>query len=306
MRLASLLAAVVLSNMKPILTKVMYLEGWTPLQLYFVALLVMAVVLLTHEMVSIERGTRWGMTKHDYKGTIIDAVIGGTIGPVMFFTALSMVTASESILLTSLVPFLVVIFAVLMLGERMNKQMVFGGVCILTGMVAALWADLSTFTLSTGAMLLIGSSVCSAFSTIVHKKYVKHRHLDSVVFVKTMISLLLVGLWLYLSDAKGLSFLNTPQNVWSVLAMPILTFLLPFFLFFRALKKTKATDAGIISAFGRVIALMLASVLLGETLETYHMISMSLIVFGIIFINVPLTKWRVVPSRLMELGPLRK
>lgn len=184
--------------------------------------------------------------------------------------------------------------------------MAFGGVCILAGMVAALWADLSTFTLSTGALLLFGSSLCSSFSTIVHKKYVKHRHLDSVVFVKTGISLVLVGLWLYVSDENGLKFLTTPQNVWSVLAMPIVSFLLPYFLFFRALKKTKATDAGIISAFGRVIALMLASVLLGETLEAYHMMSMSLIVFGIICINVPLTKWRVVPSRLMELGPLRK
>ena len=306
MRIASLLAAVVLSNMKPIFSKILYLEGWSPVQLYFVSLLVMAIVLLTHEMVSLERGVRWGMTRRDFRGTIIDAIIGGVIGPVMFFTALSTVTASQTILLTSISPFLVVIFAVLMLGERMNAQMVWGGVFILAGLAAALWDDLSELTLSTGALLLLGSSVCGAFATIVHKKYVKHRHLDSIVFVKTLISLVLVGAWLQFTSEEGLSFLATPQNVWGVMAMPILSFLLPFFLFFKALKKTKATDAGMVAALGRVIALMLASVLLGEALETNHLISISLIVFGVLFINVPLTKWRVVPSRLMEIGPLRK
>jgi len=153
--------------------------------------------------------------------------------------------------------------------------------------------------------LLFGSSVCSALSTIIHKKYVKHRHLDSIVLVKTVISLILVGTWLQFTDG-GLGFLSEPQNVWAALAMPLLSFLLPFFLFFRALRKTSATDAGVVAAMGRVIALILASSLLGETLGTHHLISISLIVFGILFINVPLTKWRVVPSRLMEIGPLRK
>ena len=305
MRLASLLAAVVLSNLKPVFSKVLYLEGWNPVQLYFVTLLIMTIVLVVHEMISLERGVRWGMKKSDLKGTILDAVIGGVIGPVMFFTALQMVTASESILLTSLVPFLVVVFAVLMLGERMNAQMIWGSLFILGGMVAALWEDIIAFELQTGVYLLLGSSFCSAFATIIHKKYVKHRHLDSIVLVKTIISLVLVGAWLQWNSG-GLSFLTTPQNVWAVLAMPLLSFLLPFFLFFTALKKTSATDAGVVAAMGRVIALMLASVLLDEQLNMNHMLSMSLIVFGILFINVPLTKWKVVPSRLMEIGPLRK
>jgi len=304
MRIAHLLLAVVLSNMKPIFTKVI-LDGWNPVQLYFVALLIMTIVLAAHEIISLERGERWGMTSKDLKGTILDALIGGVLGPVMFFTALTMVTASEAILLTSLVPFLVVMFAVLLLGEKMTSQMIWGSVFILGGMVAALWLDILAFTFQTGVYLLLGSSVCSALATIIHKKYVKHRHLDSIVLVKTVISLVLVGLWLQINGG-GLGFLSEPQNVWAALAMPLLSFMLPYFLFFRALRKTSATDAGIVAAMGRVIALMLASSLLGETLGTHHLISISLIVFGILFINVPLTKWKVVPSRLMEIGPLRK
>ena len=193
-----------------------------------------------------------------------------------------------------------------MLGERMNKQMAIGSVFIIGGMVAALWEDIVQYQMQAGALLLIGSSFCTAFSTIIHKKYVKHRHLDSIVLIKTIISLVLVGAWLMYTQEDGLAFLSTPQNVFAVMAMPLLSFLLPFFLFFNALKKTSATDAGVIAATGRVIALMLASVLLGETLQINDLISICLIVFGILFINVPLTKWKVVPSRLMEIGPLRK
>jgi hypothetical protein len=37
-----------------------------------------------------------------------------------------------------------------------------------------------------------------------------------------------------------------------------------------------------------------------------QLVSLILIIIGILNINVPLTKWRIVPSRLMEIGPLRK
>jgi drug/metabolite transporter (DMT)-like permease len=94
--------------------------------------------------------------------------------------------------------------------------------------------------------------------------------------------------------------------VWLVLALPIIAYLIPFFLYFRALRKVKAMDAGIIAAMGRVIGIIMASTLLGEVLTQNHLISLGLITFGVVFINVPLTKWHVVPSRLMEIGPLRR
>ena len=305
-RLAQLLIAVVLANSKPIFSKVLYEAGWTPVQLYFVILLIMTIVLMSHEIISLERGERWGMTKKDIFGTVLSTIIGGVIGPIMFFEGLNMVTATESMLLTSLLPLFVVIFSVYFLKEKFSNQMAIGSVFLITGMVVLLWPDVQALSLSTGAFLLIASSMLSALTTIIHKKYIKHRHLDSIVMVRTVSSLLIVGAYILVRDSSGLEFLATPQNVWLVLALPLIAYLIPFFLYFRALRKVKAMDAGIIAAMGRVIGIVMASSLLGEVLTQNHLISLGLITFGVLFINVPLTKWRVVPSRLMEIGPLRK
>ncbi len=304
--LVQLLAAVVLANMKPIFSKVLYGEGWSPIQLYFVILLVMTIFLMAHEIISLERGERWGMTKKDVKGTLISTILAGVIGPMMFFTALEVVTATESLLMTSMLPFFVVVFSVYFLREKFSNQMILGSIFLVLGLGVLLWKDLQQATLSTGAFFLIGSSVISALTTIVHKKYVKHRHLDSIVMVRSFLSLLIIGAYILYQDPDGLSFLATPQNVWLVLALPLLSFLVPFFLYFRALRKVKAMDAGIIAAMGRVIGIVVASSILGEVLTKQHLLSLSFITIGILFINVPLSKWRVVPSRLMEIGPLRK
>lgn len=305
-RLAQLLLAVVLANTKPIFSKLLYGEGWTPVQLYFVILLIMTIVLMSHEVISLERGERWGMKKSDVKGTLFSTVLGGVIGPLMFFEALNMVTATESMLLTSLLPLFVVIFSVYFLKEKFSNQMALGSLFLVAGMIVLLWDDVQAAQLSTGAFLLIFSSVLSALTTIIHKKYIKHRHLDSIVMVRSLLSMLLVGAYIYYRDPSGFGFLATPQNVWLVLSLPILAYLVPFFLYFRALRKTKAMDAGIIAAMGRVIGIVMASSILGEVLTQRHLISLGLVTFGVLFINVPLSKWRVVPSRLMEIGPLGK
>lgn len=304
--LAQLLVAVVLANSKPIFSKILYEQGWTPVQLYFVILLIMTIILMSHEVISLERGARWGMTKKDVFGTAISTVIGGVIGPIMFFKGLSMVTATEALMLTSLLPLFVVIFSVYFLKEKFSNQMALGGFFLVLGMLVLLWDDVQALSLSTGAFLLIASSMLSALTTIVHKKYIKHRHLDSIVMVRTVFSLVIVGGYILIQDSSGLKFLGTPQNVWLVLALPIIAYLIPFFLYFRALRKVKAMDAGIIAAMGRVIGIVMASTFLGEVLTQNHLVSLGFITLGVLFINVPLTKLRVVPSRLMEIGPLRK
>jgi len=303
-----MLLAAVLSRMTPILSRALYSEGWDPPVLYFAVLLVTIVVLGAHEIAAIERGERWGMTKRDFKGVIITTLTGGVIGPLLFFTGLRTVTASDSIVLTSLLPFFVVFFAVVFLKERFSLQTVVGGILLLLSIVVILWPDISAMTLPQGSILMVLSSIMGALTTIIHKKYVVHRHLDSIILVRTTLSAILVGAWLLLTEPESLSVLTAPQNIWLFLALPVCGFILPFFLFFGSLRQghVKAMDAGFVSAMGRVIGIALAVSLLGEALTPFHSASVVLMVAGIVVINVPLTKWRIVPSRLSDIGPLRK
>ena len=126
--------------------------------------------------------------------------------------------------------------------------------------------------------------------------------------MRTLLSTVLVFGWLLLTEPQSLAMLTMPQNVWLFLAIPLGGFLLPFFLYHSSLRsgQVKAMDAGFVSAAGKVIGVVLSAALLHEALEPRHALSIVCTMIGILLINVPLTKWRIVPSRLPDLGPLRK
>jgi len=304
--LAQMLLAVILSNMSPVFSKVLYARGWTPLILYFTTLIIVSIVLLVHEYIELESGGRWGMTRRDVFGVAVSTIAGGVLAPILFFTGLQAVEASEALILSSTLPFFVVVFGILMLKERFTKQTVIGSLFLLAGMIILLWPDIRSVQFGDGALFIIGSTLFGALSTITHKKYIVNRHLDSVVLVRTLLSALIVGCVILFVDPKSLHMLTASENIWLVLAIPILCFITPFFLFFGAIRKVKAIDVGLVEAAGRVFAIIAASTILGEHLTPLSFWSMTLVVFGILFINVPLTRWRIVPSRLLEIGPLRK
>ncbi|MCF7845136.1 MAG: DMT family transporter [Kiritimatiellales bacterium] len=304
--LSHMLLAVILANLNPIFSKILYSRGWTPVSLYFVTIVIVGIVLLMHEYIDYDRNVRWTMRRQDFFGVLATTITGGVLAPLFFFTGLQYVAASESIIISSMLPFFVVMFGILLLGEHFKRQTIFGGIFIVFGVLIILWPDISSFELSKGVPFILGSTFFGALTTITHKKYVKHRHLDSVVLIRTLISIVIVGLWMLIFEPNGFKIISMPENIWLILALPIISFILPYFLFFNALKKLKAIDAGILEAAGRVFAVVAASVILREKLTSYYLISMIFVVFGVLFINVPLTKWKIVPSRLMEVGPLRK
>lgn len=300
-----MLIAVVLANINPVFAKVIYSSGWTPVQMYFVVLIVIAVIMSLYQLVEMEHGEKWGMTKEDFGGTLFAAISGGSIAPVMFFEGLALVNASTAIILSSVLPLFVVIFAVIFLNERMNAQMLAGGVLLIVAIAVLQWQNFFSLQISKGVPLILGSSLLSALTIIVHKKHVKHRHMDSIILVRTVLSLLFVGGWLLVTQS-GFSFLVEPLNIWPVLALPICSFIIPFFLYFRSLTNLTASDAGVMEAFGRIFGIAAAASVLGEVLTSQHILSMLIATFGIVLINVPLTKWRIAPSRLPFMGPMRK
>ncbi len=306
MALVSLLLSSVCSNTQPVFSKTLYMYGWTPVSVYFLALLVTNVFLGIHEFLEFAEAGRWRMSRSDVKGILLTTIVGGVLSPVLYFLGIAEVRASEVALLIGLSPFFTVLFAVIFLRERFTLEMLIGGVFLFVGVVAQIWPDLLHARVGTGALLLFGASVTGALSTILHKKFVKNRHLDSVVFVRTALSLVLIGAWLSYTEPASFQRFFEPQDLWLVFGLPVIGVLLPFFLFFGALRKLTALEAGLISSVGPVSGILLAAAFLGEEIQPHQMLSLLLIIIGIVNINVPLTRWRIVPSRLIEIGPLHK
>ena len=304
--LAGILFAVILSQTNPVFTKLLLKEEWTPLGMYFLALLVMAIVLALHEFMLLEAGEKWEMDRRDIKGTLLTTLTGGILAPILFLNGLRFVQASEAVLISSLSPLFIVMFAVCMLQERFNRNMFVGAAFLLAGTVVLLWKDAFQAELSLGVPLVLFSSLASALTTTLHKKYVRHRHLDSVVLVRTFLSLAVIGIIIALTEPETFQMLREPPSIWLVLGLAIVSYILPYFLYFRALAKISTLDAGIIVASAPGIGILMAVAFLGEQVSPVQLASLGLMAFGIFFINVPLTKLRIMPSRLMEIGPLRR
>ncbi len=302
----SLFLAIVCSESSPVFVKLLLADGWTPSSLYFLVLLLMTLFLAVHEFVSLERGKQWEMDSRDIKGTVLTGILGGVLAPLCFFAGLQHVQAVEAVLISSMMPLFIVFFAVILLGERFNSQTTLGGGCLLGSLVVIVWNNVMQAELHWGLFLILLSPFFGALTTIVHKKLVKHRHLDSVVLVRTTLSLLLVGVWLFFTEPESFALLGAPQNIWHILGLTFLAFLLPFFLYFRALRHLTVVEVGLAAMTGPVTGVLFAVAFLGEELTHMHLIALALVALGIFFINVPITKLRIVPSRLMEIGPLRK
>lgn len=304
--LIGLLIGIVCSNTTPIFSKILEKSGWTPVSLYFMTLLVMTIFMAVHEFMLLETGGKWGMTKEDVKGTILTTITGGVISPLLFFYGLSYVMASESVLITSMLPLFIVIFSAMFLKESFNEQTIIGGTALLVGLVILLLPDIRSAQLSWGVPMLIGSSLTGAMTTIIHKKYVKHRHLDSITLARTAMSLVIITVWMWIVEPQSFSILVQHHNVWLVIGLPVVGFLMPYFFYFRSLEHLKAMEVGMISGAGPVAGVVLSAIFLNETISHLQMISLCFMILGILSINVPLTKWRIVPSRLPEIGPLRR
>jgi len=304
--LAGILLSDVCAKANPIFTKLLYRNNWTALSIYFLALVFIVILLALHEFMQSERGHRWDIGREDVKGILLTTLTGGVLSPLLFMIGLQYVQASDAILINGLLPFFIVIFAVLFLREHFTAQMVLGGMFLVSGTVVLLWRDMLSAHLNMGVPLLVLAALIGAFTTTLHKRYIKHRHLDSIVLIRSVLSLLVVTLLMMILEPQSFELLLHPPDIWTVLGLSAVAFIIPYFLYFRSLKHIQTVDAGIVLTAGPAIGLLLTNIFLGEQIQPEQFMSLLLVATGIFFINVPVSKLRIVPSRLMALGPLRR
>lgn len=304
--LAGILLADVFSKAQPIFTKLLYRDGWTALSIYFLTLLFIVIILALHEFMQTDGRHRWVIGRGDIVGILLTTLTGGVLSPLFFMVGLLTVTAADAVLINGLIPLFIVIFSVLLLREHFSTQMVAGGVFLVAGTVVLLWQDILQAQISVGVVMILLAAITSALTTILHKKYVQHTHLDSIVLIRSLISLAVVAIIMGIAEPESFALLRNPPGVWTIFGMSGLSFIVPYFLYFRSLRNVKSVDAGVILTAGPAAGLLLAHAFLGEIIRNEQLVSFGLVAFGMFLINVPVTKLRIMPGRLMMIGPLRR
>jgi len=213
--------------------------------------------------------------------------ITNAAGFVMEFYGLTMTTASKASLLVNVNVVFMAIFSYLLLKERINGRAKVGilvglmGVFLTTtgGDLTVLWSGSAV-----GDLIIFLGGIIWAYSNIYNKRAVTELSLSPMDVTESMTltsAIVLVPILL----VSPMSFQVTPFSVSALLYVTVICTIFGFFLFYKALKTLTVVNTGIVMLFEIVVAIVTASIFLGETIPPLGAVGGVLIGIGIVLVS---------------------
>jgi drug/metabolite transporter (DMT)-like permease len=213
--------------------------------------------------------------------------ITNAAGFVMEFYGLTMTTASKASLLVNVNVVFMAIFSYLLLKERINGRAKAG---ILVGLIGVFLTttggDLAILRSGSavGDLIIFVGGIIWAYSNIYNKRAVTELSLSPMDVTESMTLTSAIALVPILLISP-MSFKVTPFSVSALLYVTVICTIFGFFLFYKALKTLTVVNAGIVMLFEIVVAIVTASIFLGETIPPLGAVGGVLIGTGIVLVS---------------------
>lgn len=207
-----------------------------------------------------------------------------TIANLLLFYALTMITASEVIVLLYIYPIIIMLLDLLIISHRISYLELIGmligfaGVYLLISYNNSFNINSSTFL---SAVLVIVAAISWAFYLILQKKYVFEEFSSNALYF-SISSFILLPIFLIWQPR-----VPTINNLYLIIYMGVVTFAIGNVLYVKGLKKLKMPNSAFILYLTPFIALVWNFILLSETIRIYYLLPLvfifigySIIVFG--------------------------
>ncbi|HUG58514.1 MAG TPA: DMT family transporter [Candidimonas sp.] len=193
--------------------------------------------------------------------------------------------AGHVVMLAYTMPFWVVLFAWILLGERPARRHVVAFALAGLGLVAVIapWEGMGSIE---GSLLALGGGMSWGLGVVL-TKIMFQRHGVGVLNLTTW--QMFLGTLLTLPVALLLpqqSIVWGPDLVWGIAYMAIMASALGWWLWLSVIRRVSATVAGMSSLGVPVLAVALAWLLLGETPTLLELVGIMLIMLGLVVINL--------------------
>jgi drug/metabolite transporter (DMT)-like permease len=222
----------------------------------------------------------------------IVAILGAAIVPTLIFTALSLTTVNNVILIGQIDTPLVLALSVWLLGERVNRWVILGAILSFVGVALTVLlqppgSDMMAMNMGIeigwGALLTVLAAVFKAIANLISKISLKQIPLGifSVyrMFVGTVVFFITV-LIVY-SPAHFMDV--TAPFLWKwMLGYAAVIVVGGQFFWFNGLKRSNASEVSLATAFNPIAGILAAYLLLGEAPTTAQYIGGSVILVGIV------------------------
>ncbi|MGF1489824.1 MAG: DMT family transporter [Prochloraceae cyanobacterium] len=238
----------------------------------------------------------------DWLAIIGVAILAGALAPGLIFTALDITTVNNVVLIGRIEPPIVLGLSVLLLKEKVNIWIVSGAFISFVGVVLTvllqepenvenMMMEVMQSQVGLGEFLAAGGAIALAISTIISKVKLKAIPLSIFSIFRTAIGTVVFFLVVII--------LFEPSHFIDVFS-PLLWQWMIFYSvvivvggqlsWFQGLKRTGAADVSLASSFSPIAGVLAAYFLLGEAPTTAQYIGGSVIIIGIVFNQIGVTK----------------
>lgn len=228
----------------------------------------------------------------DFCILIASGIIGIAIADTLLFYALRRIGVGLlSIAECSYAP-LVVVFALLMLGEQIESRHYLGGALVLSGVIVASThappPGLARKDIVSGLLLAVISTMLMAFGIVWVKPILERTALVEAAFIRLAGGTVVLAGFMALSPQRAKLFsVFRPSQSWKT-AIPASVFGTYFAMLFwvGGFKYTKAGIAAVLNQTSTILAFILASIFLHERLSRRKIIAVVLALAGVLVVTL--------------------
>lgn len=229
------------------------------------------------------------LKRKDYSILLTIGIVGGGIAPFLFFEGLKKTTASNASVLEGGELLFTTIIALLLFKEKLTKLGYFGMVIAIIGITLVSLYNTNNhnnfynFNLNIGEILIIFSTICWGFDNNL-SKIISNRisNTSKIVFIKSLIG----GILLFIADLfLGYKFNIHLNQIPNYLILGIGGFGLSLFFFIESLRIIGTLKTIVIFSSSSVFGLIFSFFILNEKISIMQMVSTSLIIVGIYYVN---------------------
>ncbi len=266
----------------PIFARLAYNAGAEPITVLFLRFTIAAVVMNLIMVL--------GRTAYPRGLILLELILLGAICYVgeslAYFLALKMTSAGLVALLLYIYPALVTALSAIFLKEHLTRIKFVALFLALSG--TALTLRISGGGSLLGVLLGIAAAVDYAIYILLGSRIVRR---SGPIGSTTVIITSTAGVYAGIVAIRGMTYPTTSTGWIAIIAIALISTVLAFVTFFAGLKRIGPTGASTLSTFEPIVAVVLAAIVLGETISPYQVFGGILILAAVVLLATS-DKWR--------------
>jgi drug/metabolite transporter (DMT)-like permease len=266
----------------PIFTRLAYNAGSEPITVLFLRFTIAAVVM---NLIMILRRTAYPRSL-----VLLELILLGAIAYVgeslAYFLALKMASAGLVALLLYIYPVLVTALSAIFLKEHLTRVKIVALFLALSG--TALTLRITSGGSLMGILLGIAAAVDYAIYILLGSRIVRR---SGPMASTTVIITSTAGVYVGIVAIHGTTYPTTSTGWIAIIAIALISTVLAFVTFFAGLKRIGPTSASTLSTFEPIVAVVLAAIVLGETISPIQIFGGILILTAVVLLATS-GKWR--------------